>query len=935
MKKKFLILLLTGPTLTWAQSKYPVSGVVADSARQPLEMATVVLLDAKDSSIVQFTHSDEKGAFTLRAATGKKYLLRASYIGYQMLQRVLEPRTETSPLALGELPLTASSARLAEVTITGEQNPVTFNKDTIEYNAGAFKVQPNASVEDLLKKLPGVQVDADGNIKAQGENVKQVLVNGKKFFGKDPKIATQNLPADAVKKVQVYDKKSDAAEFSGVEDGKKEKTINLQTKKEYQKGLFGKVATGAGIADDNSDLRYSEKTTLNRFTQTQQVSILTNLNNVNVKGYNFSDYMDFSGATRNMGQGGSMTININSNDASIPLDDRPDKGFAAASSGGLNFYEELSKKTNITTSYFFSQVNQIFDKQINTQNYLPNGSYSTLENDLVRQFNASHRVDLVLEHKLDSVQSLKLTTGFRYNQTSVGGPYDLQNYNAQGGLASVNNRISTADGIGKEAGADLLYRRKFAKKGRSLTAEFIFDIKPDSRNDQNTGRITLYDASQNIVRNDSIAQTGTKQNNAQTYTLSVNYTEPIAKKTYAQFSYSYQNAPTAADYRLYDMANGEPVFNQALSNMYESRYVYHQEGLSYRINRASYNLSFGAIAQEANLSGAVQNQGNNIDQSFFRILPTAHYDLTLEGNKHFNIDYSASTQAPTILQLQPVANTADPLRVYIGNPDLRPSYNHQFNLNYNSFDFASFRSFFIGFNANYSTDYITNSVRTDSLFRTVTTPVNVENYFSASGYGSYELPVHAGSNKLKLTFGGDVNYNRNISIINDVSDHAQFFKASVDMGFQYTPSDSFDCSFKFRPTYDLNQYSIQQSFDRSYWQPRMTADLNYHTPFHVNLHSDFNYTFYSNGLPTTPTIAVALLNVSASTFILQGNRGEMKLSVIDLFNQNQGITYNGAYNYFSAERIRSLGRYGLLSFTYSLTPRGRKQGGGMRIMIRD
>ena len=351
MKTKISLLLLFFPVLLFSQ-KFTLRGALQDTAQTPLAAATVMLLNPVDSALLFFSRSQTDGVFEFKNLAEGEYLLRASYFGYENLQQAVQvaaPANGGSMVELGNLFMEIKNTQLREVEISGQANPVLLKGDTIEFNAGSFKVKENAVVEDLLKKLPGVEVDRDGTIKAQGEEVKNVLVDGKKFFGSDPKIATQNLPADAVNKVQVYDKKSDQAVFSGVDDGQREKTIDLKLKEDKKNGWFGTLSGGGGsdLNEAPNDFRYEGRLSLNRFKPKQQLSLLGMGNNINQSGFSINDYLAFSGAMRQMMGGGSgaMRLQIDSDDSSIPLDfGGQNEGFLKTWAGDLNFNQEYGKK---------------------------------------------------------------------------------------------------------------------------------------------------------------------------------------------------------------------------------------------------------------------------------------------------------------------------------------------------------------------------------------------------------------------------------------------------------------------------------------------------------------------------------------------------------------------------------------------------------------
>lgn len=305
--KRFILsalLLITGCAMA---QKFIIKGTVTDSSRAAMPSATVMLMSAKDSSLVNFTVTDAQGGFELRNVSRGDYRVQITFVGFAPFSKSVLASDFVSPVvSVGELQLQPATKQLDEVLVMGEKAPVTVKRDTIEFNAGSFKTQANANVEDLLKKMPGIQVETDGSIRAQGEQVQRVMVDGREFFGRDPKLATRNLPADAVDKVQVFDKKSDQAVFTGIDDGQREKTINLELKEEKRNGAFGTLTAGGG-----TDSRWQGRASINKFGKGSQLSLLGMGNNVNEQGFSIDDYMNFSGGTRQvMGGGGSVRVQL-------------------------------------------------------------------------------------------------------------------------------------------------------------------------------------------------------------------------------------------------------------------------------------------------------------------------------------------------------------------------------------------------------------------------------------------------------------------------------------------------------------------------------------------------------------------------------------------------------------------------------------------------
>ncbi|GIV31441.1 MAG: hypothetical protein KatS3mg029_0792 [Saprospiraceae bacterium] len=419
----FLFALLFGAGL-FAQKKVDLLGTVTDTTGTPLPGATVVLIQAKDSVLAQFGITANDGRFILRKVPAGNYLLQVTYVGYDMFFKPVALTGDSSEVQLGQLPLRPATSTLETVQVTAEHIPMRIVGDTVEYNADAFKTQPGAVVEDLLKKLPGVEVEPDGTIKAQGQKVENVLVEGKEFFGKDPTIATKNLPAETVDKVQVFDKKSEQAEFTGIDDGKEERTINLQLKEDKKSGTFGNVSLGGGAlytpeGDYDFD-RYTGRFMVNHFNSNTQLSFIGGSNNINETIFDFDDYMGFLGGPSNMGS--TMILDSDAFDPEIMGTFLgTSRGLNAMRGAGVNLNKEfgpsfLGQKTMLNFSYFFNHNQNSTDLASRRENIVESESFSETLSSLSETVNMGHRFNLTLRHELDSSQHVVIQSNLQLRE---------------------------------------------------------------------------------------------------------------------------------------------------------------------------------------------------------------------------------------------------------------------------------------------------------------------------------------------------------------------------------------------------------------------------------------------------------------------------------------------------------------------------------------
>lgn len=907
-----------------AQNIGKLTGVVSDSTGGSLSSATVMLLRKTDSTLVEFALSENDGRFKFEKISLGDFLLNITYLGYTSYYTSVSFSTSSPSVDLGKLSLASQSTLLNEITVEGERNPMTIKKDTVEYNSAAFQVQPNANVEELLKKLPGVQVDRSGNVQAQGETVNRILVDGKEFFGRDPKMATKNLPASAIDKIQVFDKKSDQAEFTGVDDGQREKTINLTLKEDSRKGSFGNLNGGIG-----SEGRFQGKASLNKFGSKEKISFIGMANNINNQGFSFEEYVGFTGG---MSRSGGAQI-----DGDSPINNGNNTGFTNTYSGGLNYTNTLSDKTELNGSYFYSLLDKQTDRTLFRENFLADRTFFNTENSKQNSQNQSHRLNVVLDHKLDSFQSIKLTSRvtFRGSNTLYDG--ETETLNSDYSPSNSNIRTNTSEGSASQLTNDLLYRRKLSKPGRSYSANFSFNLNNDGNFGENLSENTFFRAGRS--RTDTIKQRFTQDNERISYGVKLSYTEPLFKKQYLEMNYDYRHNDNNQFREVYDLAFGlNPFekFNSQLSNKYTTDYNYHRGGGNYRFSGEKFNLTAGASVQYSLLTGELILTEQNIEKKYTNILPAVRMRWEVGKGKNLSADYSTNVREPSLTQLQPLVDNSNPLNIYVGNPDLRPEYSHNMGVRFFSFNQFSMTNLFIFSNIGYTQNKIRNTQIIDDRYITTTRPENVANDLNIStraNFGTRIKPL-----KLRINSNAGINRNKGLTYINGELSSTLSTSMSGGISIENQKKDLFDWQIGMDWSNSNTSYSIASQNARSFSVKTYTANIN--VPLFkkaINLSTNLDYEIYS-GLSAGFNQAIPIWNSGLSVFVLKDKRGELKLAAIDMLNKNTGISRTADFNYTSDEQIRSLGRYFMLSFTYTLKGMGGNQmgmpAGGMRMFMR-
>jgi len=931
VKKIILFSLILSAHLGFSQ-KLTIKGQLLDSASSPLPSATVIILQSKDSSLVNFGTSDSKGFFEIRNVVRGEYFVKVSFLGFAPYMKRIIPGEGMIEVNLGQIRLLNKSTMLNEVVIREDKPPVVVKRDTIEFNASSFKTKVNATAEDLIKKMPGMEVDNDGTIRAQGEQVQRVMVDGKEFFGQDPKLATRNLPADAVDKVQVYDKKSDQTVFSGIEDGQREKTINLALKEEKRHAAFGNDMAGVGTNN-----RFQAKASINRFDKGNQLSFLGMGNNTNEQGFSIGDYANFSGTSGGGGGGGrGVTVQAGGNNQSGPqINTGRQNGIVTNLAGGINTNQTFNNnKTKINGSYFYNRLDQNLITLLGRVNYLPNGSYNFDQNSRQNTINNNHRVNVTIDHKIDSANSLKFNSNIAYTLSqqdlhSNGMTWNVGNT----ALTNENNQSTSAAGNNTNLSSNLLYRHRFHKKGRTVSTNLTFGYTQSLANGSLQSINQFYTGGQGTQ---NVQQTNSQSTISPTYGISVSYTEPLGGRKYIEANYNFTTDINRVNRDVYDVKNEQKTFNDSLSNQYTSNYLYSRPGINFRINRDKFNLTVGSALQQTRLKGDLLSRHETIDRLFQAVLPVLHFNFDFSNFKRLRFDYTTSMQEPGIQQLQPVLNNTDQLNQTVGNPFLQPAYSHQIRTNFTLFNPSSFMNFFAFLNGNYTANAIVNSQTTTPDFIRITKPVNVKYNMSLSGNFNVGIPVNVIHSRFNV--GPSYSMSSGINLTNEVENviHQQTLGGTLRYNYSFKEILIVDLSSNL--SHQETKYSFNSQQNQTYFNKTYSAEVNVNFLKNYAFNTEMDYFVYASAT-TDFHQSIPLWNTSVSRFVLKNKTGEIKVGVNNLLNRSLSVTQSASTNYLQQQTTNNLGRFFMVSFTYSLNkqlnPIGgmRKGGRGNRMII--
>jgi hypothetical protein len=925
----FLYLLLWGST-AFAQ---PVQGRVNDGSGQWLPGVSVILLNAGDSSQVKGTTTNAEGSFLITNIPQGRYLLKATFIGYENYFRSVDLKGET--FLAGTITLREKSKQLGEVVVK-ELMPVASQKgDTTEYNAGAFKVNKDANAEDLVSKMPGVTMQ-DGKAYAQGEEIKKVLVDGKEFFGDDASIALKNLPAEIIEKVQVFDKASDQSQFTGFKDGNTDKTMNIITKNGKSNGTFGKVYAGYGTSD-----RYLAGGNINFFQGARRISLIGLSNNVNQQNFSSQDLLGVSsgnsggqragfggmgrqggggppgGGPRGGGGGNTSNFLVGQNN-----------GINTNNSIGFNYIDTWGKKWKVNGSYFFNNTSNSTVSDINREYFLSDStSQFYRESSRSSSSNYNHRMNLRMEYTIDSMNSLIITPALSMQKNRTEKLLSGATASNEGTLLNSTGNSTMNNNTGYNFSNSFLYRHRFGKEGRTISANLSTSVS--DRDGSGNLESDTYTAA-----GDSSYMTSQQSRNAtNTYSLSsnINYTEPIGKKAQLMLNYAPSYSENLSDRQTRNPDPGTQEYtnlDSALSNRYRNTSTTQRGGTALRYRGTRLSLSASLDYQSVSLDGRQSFPRSLLTQhTFNNWMPGATMEFRFTKKTNIRFNYNTSTSLPSITQLQDVIDNSNALQLSAGNPDLQQQYSHSLGGNFGTVSPSGTRTFFVFVSGSLSENYISNSSFTatqDTVLGNgivlsqggqLTRPVNLEGYRSLRSFLVFGFPF--AKIRSNINVNGGVTYTRLPGLINNISNFSNSYTMNSGLMLSSNISENIDFRISYNSSYNIVNNSIQTSSNQDYYSGVASARINLVPAKHFVLNSDASYTHYV-GLNSAYNPKILLWNAGVGYKFMKNEAAEIRLSVYDLLNQNQSLARNVTNTYIEDIQTQILKQYFMLTFTYNL-----------------
>ncbi|MDD2475819.1 MAG: outer membrane beta-barrel protein [Dysgonamonadaceae bacterium] len=898
MKKLFIILSasLIFSFFANAQSSSEsgsISGkLIDDISKEPISEANIRILAQKDSTYITGKASGKDGSFSIPIKNGN-YIVHVSYVGYAEVYKDAEVSNSSSNVRLGTISMQDDNLLLDEATVTAKAVEIVVRGDTIEYNADSYKVTESAVIEDLLKKMPGVEIDKDGKITVNGRDIKKILVDGKEFFSDDPKVASKNLPAKMVDKLQVLERRTDMSMMTGFDDGDEETVINLTVKPGMKEGVFGNAFAGYGSQD-----RYEANAMVNYMREGDQLTFLGGLNNTNNAG--FSDlasamFGSMGGGRRGRGGWGGSS------------------GITKSASGGLNFSKEFSEKLTLGGNVRYGDTDTDNISKVYTQNLLSSGNTFERETNQSNNYSQNINMDFRMEWTPDTLTKFIFRPNasfYNNNRTETG---EFSTINAETDTINYGNSDYYSEGTGKNIGGTLEGSRQLGKNGRVIS----FSIGGGISDSENTGT-NLSNTFYSTRPDDIINQRFTNTNSSHNMRAYASYVEPLGNNNFLQLAYNYRfnYSESDKDTRTKDDNNQYTILDTTYSKRLENNFYNQNVELNFRSSREKYNYMFGVSMQPSKSASQTfigDSLINDFTQNVINFAPMAQFNYMWSRQNNLRINYNGSTNQPSVTQLSSVVDVSDPLNISYGNPNLKPAFNHNMRIRYRMFDPEKNRSYMFMTNAGFSVNDIVSYRITDKeTGKKESTYENVNGNWNANARFMTNQPLgNIKFTAFSMTF---VSYNNSNGFSNGEKNTSKRLNLGETLGVNYR-SDLFDLSARGNVSYSKVDNTLPGQQNQEYFNYGGGAQTTIYLPFDFLIESDINYSTnsgYADGFEQKEL----LWNAALSKQLFKQKNGTIRFKIYDILKQKSDISRSVTSNYIRDTTTNTLTSYFMFHFVY-------------------
>lgn len=900
--KLFFITVFTLFTGIVSAQEFTITGTVKDTANVPLEAATVYLETVADSTLVTYVITDRDGTFQLEGSSSKKKMnLYISYTGYGTIKKQLT--LTKSEFDLGEIVMKLATNSLGEIMITANRAPIVLKSDTLQFNASSFNTRPDANLEALLKKLPGVAVDSEGSITVNGVSVSKILLNGEEFFGNDPKIATKNIPKEIIDKIQVMSTKTKAEEFTGKAGDPDDKTINITTKEGMNKGFFTRLSVGGGTDD-----RYALNGIANYFKDDLRIRVLGSSNSINNPGFSFDEVY---GVMEADGRGGG--------------------GITKSDAFGVDIGNEWNETIELGGNYFYGGTDTESRSTTRRENILPDGRFFTNSSSSSNGKNDSHRASLGFEIEPDTLTRISFRPKLDINNGVSTRNSTSESIDQQGDLVNTSKTSSHSENYSASFGSRLNFIRKFGSNGAYLG--FNFSNGNDVSDAQNlfTSERTIFDADTSRETTETQKQLIDEDRKENEYNFGIEQRSVLTKNFFLDLSYQFETTNGENSRKVYDFnaTTGDySDLDQTLSNTFEYSSLKHipNVGLSYEGEKWRASFNAGLLSTQLKSENSISN--TSFDDTFNNLYLNARVRYNFTKSANIDLSYRNDTDIPSLQQLQPVTDRTNPLHIVTGNPELSPAFTQRLSFRLRNYDYSTRSGYYAYLSANFTDDkVVTYTVTGEDLIRE-TTYTNVDGAYSIRFGGSFMKRFKEDKRTFRYSIGAHNSYDNSVGFSNGEKYVSARYRIGPHIDLDYEIQDLFSISPSYRLSYYISQYDIFKNREENYADHRLGMEITSYWPKNVVFGNNISYNYYGNVSDDFDSSSL-LWNASLGYKFLDDD-ATVSLRVYDLLNQNISTRRTTGDDYIQDTQSLILEQYFMLSFTYKLNKFGGKDISGGR-----
>ena len=925
MKHKILALLLfcMSSLSLFAQTQYEIKGLVTDTAASyKMVNSTITVLKAKDSTLVKFTRATADGSFSLGNLTSGKFILLLSYPGYADYVEDFQLDSTKKTRDFGQMNMTLKATILKGVIIKGNIAAIKIKGDTTEFNAAAYKIQPNSKVEDLLKQLPGITVDKNGKITAQGQAVNKVLVDGEEFFGDDPTLVTKNLRGDMVDKVQLYDKKSDQATFTGIDDGEKAKTINIKLKEDKKNGYFGKADAGIG-----TDKFYQGQAMINAFKGKKKLSAYGTIGNTGKTGLGWQDSNKYGSSNMEVSDDGGMIFYSGGGDGDLDSFNGMynGQGIPLTKSGGAHFDNKWNKdKETINTNYKIGAINVDGTRNTLTQNNLPTGAINSISDQTFSNHMFRQKLDGTYSINIDSNSTLKVSVDGTLKDSRSDDASYSSSVRADDTQLNNSSRTLSNNGDQRLLNASALYTQKLKKKGRTFSVRLNQAFNENKSTGFLNSENQFFDEQGNFTNKQVVDQYKTNNSTNSTFSSNLTYTEPLSKAISVIVNYGLNMNKGVSDRKSFNKSADGTYSNldQEFSNNFELNQLSNQGGAIFNVKKDKSVFSFGTKISDVKFEQLNKYTNNTYKRSFTNWNPQASYRYNVSQMTSFRFYYNGNTRQPSIDQVQPLKVNTDPLNIVLGNPDLKPSFNNNINIGYNSYKVMSNQSIYIGANYGFSSNPITSSVVTDETGKSTSQSINLEgktpSNFGINVYFNRKIKLL----DLNIGVNGNVSGNTGYNMVNSAINTTKSNSYRGQLSLSKYQEKKYSFSVSAGPNYNTSEASLQRQVNNNGWGAAGEASFSLYLPGKIEIGSDGEYEYRAKTQTFNQEFERFIWNASISKKFFKSENLKLTASANDLLNQNIGFERRANNNMITQNNYTTIKRYFMLSLIWDFNKMG-------------